>query len=316
MSKYLRPLTKEGGAADALKNDAAVYSPNPGMDIVTTKDTSIAGVHFFENDDPELIAERCLRINLSDLAAMGAEPVGYLLSLSLPITGIDVDSWVKKFATGLSSNQKFFRWDLWGGDTVSTPGPLSVSVTAIGEVKRGQYLSRSGANVGDGIYVSGALGDAAMALDVIQGNLNTDKDAFFKKRFYKPFPRLKLGKNLVGVASAALDISDGLMGDISHICNHSGVGAIIYCDKIPLSSAFVNILNENKQYHSLSWSGGDDYELLFTVPKENEKQLQNLPKCQYHDIVKIGEIIEGDNAILLDGIGNKIELEKQGFQHF
>lgn len=299
-----------------MKNDAAVYEPNSGKDIVITKDALVAGVHFFENDDPMLIAERALRTNLSDLAAMGAEPIGYLLSLALPNKNFEVEDWLSAFCSGLKHNQKLFKWSLWGGDTVATSGPITISVTAIGECEKGKHLNRSGAKVGDSIYVSGTLGDAALAVKVIKNNIDFDDKEFILNRYYRPLPRLKLGKSLINIASSALDISDGLIGDLSHICDHSGVGARLYQKKIPTSKAFSNLLETKPQYNYLSWAGGDDYELLFTVPPENEQNLALLAKCQYHGITKIGEITAEQRILLLDYQNVEINTSETGYRHF
>ena len=316
IEKYFTPLTGEYAPAFSLNNDAAVFTPNSNMDMVITKDALVADVHFFSTDDPALIAERALRTNLSDLAAMGAEPKGYFLSLALPNQGLDIEKWLSAFCIGLVNNQKLFKWSLWGGDTVSTSGPITISVTAIGETEKGKHLTRSNANIGDGIYVSGTLGDAAAAVKVIKENLQFEGRDFILNRFYKPFPRLKLGKSLVNLASSALDISDGLLGDLSHICKNSVVGARIYQSKIPISSAFSNLLETKPEYNNLSLTGGDDYELLFTVPPENEKSLANLPKCQYHDITKIGEVIAEQKIVLLDERQTEITTYKKGYRHF
>lgn len=281
-----------------------------------TKDALVADVHFFSGDDPENIAERCLRSNLSDLAAMGAEPLGYLLSIALPRSGLDLETWLESFTKGLAANQKLFRWFLWGGDTVSTTGPITISVTAIGEVESGKGLSRDGAKEGDGIYVTGTLGDAAIAVEILNNNLECDKKGHFLKRFYKPMPRLKLGKKLIGVASSAMDISDGLIGDLSHICKHSNVGAVIHQDKIPLSPAFSSVLKTKSNYSKYSWCGGDDYELLFTVPQVNESEILNMLQCQTHSITRIGEVTASQEIILCDENGNELDIGKLGYRHF
>ncbi|MDG1858338.1 MAG: thiamine-phosphate kinase, partial [Emcibacteraceae bacterium] len=248
MEKYFAPLTTSGAPGFSLKNDAAVLPSSPGKDLVFTKDALVADVHFFSDDAPQDIAERALRLNLSDLAAMGAEPLGYLLSIALPKTGLNIDQWLKEFTEGLATNQKKFRWNLWGGDTVSTSGPITISITAIGETAVGKHLTRNGAQVGDGIYVSGTLGDAAVAVEILKNGLECNGKEHFLNRFYKPMPRLKLGKALCDIASAALDVSDGLIGDLSHICKHSCVGAHVYKENIPLSDTFSNLLETKDQY--------------------------------------------------------------------
>jgi thiamine-monophosphate kinase len=316
IEKYFSPLTGNGAPAFSLKNDAAVFSPKSDTDLVFTKDALVADVHFFSNDDPELIAERALRCNLSDLAAMGAEPLGYLLSLALPNKDLYIEAWLLSFCKGLENNQKLFKWSLWGGDSVATNGPITISITAIGETKKASHLTRTGAKVGDGIYVSGTLGDAAAAIKIIENDLDVAGSDFILNRFYKPFPRLKLGKALVNIASSALDISDGLIGDLSHICKNSGVGAHINQPKIPISAAFGNLLETKPEYNHLSWTGGDDYELLFTVPPENEKSLLNIPNCQSHGITKIGEIIAEQRIVLLDERQAEIRIDNKGYRHF
>lgn len=247
---------------------------------------------------------------------MGAEPIGYLLSIALPKSGLDIDAWLKAFTTGLAANQKQFRWSLWGGDTVSTNGSITISVTAIGTVDHGNQLTRHGAKSGDGIYVSGTLGDAAIALKILENELHSDDKDFFLKRYYKPMPRLKLGKKLHGVASAAIDVSDGLIADLTHICRHSAVGAKIYQEKIPLSLAYSNLLETKKDYSHFSWSGGDDYELLFTVPRENEDTIVELLGCKHHSITKIGEITADKQVRLLDKNDDEINIDNKGFCHF
>jgi thiamine-monophosphate kinase len=316
IKKYFVPLTSAGAPSYSLNNDAAVFSPNPGKDLVVTKDALVADIHFFANDNPENIAQRALRSNLSDLAAMGAEPIGYLLSIALPKTGLDIDKWLKAFASGLADNQKNFRWSLWGGDTVSTTGPITISITAIGETNSGKHLVRDGARIGDGIYVSGTLGDAAVAVNILKDDLEWDDQKHFLKRYYEPMPRLKLGKQLVGIASSALDVSDGLIGDLSHICKLSGVGAEIYKNKIPLSKAFSNLLETNNDYSYLSWCGGDDYELLFTVPQEKEESFLTMFKCHKQVITRIGEITKSPNIVLNDELGNKVDVDQIGYRHF
>lgn len=316
IEKYFSPLTGKDSPAFSLKNDAAVFSPKSETDLVFTKDALVADVHFFSKDDPDLIAERALRTNLSDLAAMGAEPLGYLISLALPNKNFDIEKWLSAFCKGLENNQKLFRWSLWGGDSVSTSGKITISVTAIGETKKANHLTRTGAKVGDLIYVSGTLGDAAAAIKLIENDMEIIGREFILNRFYKPSPRLKLGKSLVNIANAALDISDGLFGDLTHICNNSGVGAVINQPKIPISTAFGNLLETKPEYDHLSWTGGDDYELLFTVPPENEKRLASLTNCQSHGITKIGEIIAEQKIFLLDERQTEIRINQKGYRHF
>lgn len=284
--------------------------------MVFTKDTLVAGIHFFENDDPNLIAQKALRVNLSDLASMGAEPKGYLLSLALPMSGFNLESWLELFVSGLKEDQNRYGLRLWGGDTVSTSGPITISVTAIGQVNHGINMSRSNAEVGDDIYVSGTLGDSAGGLIILQNDLDQQSYQYLINRYHLPKPRVKLGKRLTAVATSMMDISDGLMGDLAHICENSAVGAIIYNEKIPNSEAFGNLLATNDEYSHLAWSGGDDYELLFTSAPENDHILTSLSDELDVQITKIGEVVSGQRVILLNGDGSEVADTEKGFSHF
>ena len=276
----------------------------------------MAGIHFFESDDPKLVVQKALRVNLSDLAAMAAEPLGYLLGLSLPPAPFDCETWLDAFACGLKINQQEYNWMLWGGDTVSTSGPVTISITAIGETDKGKSLSRSGAKVGDDIYVSGTLGDGAGGLMVLRNNLDSEKYSHLVSRYHLPEPRLKLGKCLSGLATSAMDISDGLMGDISHICENSAVGAKLFIKKIPISSSLSNFLETKQAYSHLVWSGGDDYELLFTVAQKERKIIAGLSLELGIKLTNIGEITAGNEAVLLNDAGSKINTDKSGYCHF
>jgi len=298
-----------------------VFSPVPGEDLVFTKDTLVAGVHFFQDDSPELIAQKAQRVNLSDLAAMGAKPEGYLLSLALPKSGLNVDKWVSGFAGGLLKGQNDYGWQIWGGDTVSTTGPITISITAIGSVKRGEFLSRSGANPGDQIYVSGEIGDAACGLKILNMGIDQESNRYLIGRYHLPVPRIKLGKSLVGIATSAMDISDGLMADIGHICEESNVGAVINYHQIPTSKALINFLKSNhletnEDYSYLVWNGGDDYELLFTISKEKEDDVKKISKELGVGLTKIGEITADCKAILVDDDNHEINIKDHGFSHF
>lgn len=276
----------------------------------------VGGKHFFEHDDPYLIAQKALRVNLSDLASMGAEPLGYLLGIALPDKNFDQDHWLSSFAEGLKDDQDKYRLKLWGGDTVSTTGPITVSVTAIGQTGSTVNLSRSGAKTGDDIYVSGTLGDAAAGLVVLKEKMDPTKFEYLIKRYHLPEPRIRLGQALSEIATSMMDISDGLLGDISHICRHSKVGAEIETKKIPVSFALGNLLATKADYSSLIWSGGDDYELLFTTSPDNDQVIEKLSEQLAIKLTKIGKITKSQNVILLDDEGTEIKYEKRGFSHF
>ncbi len=316
IDKYFKPLATKGAPSFSLTNDAAVYSPVPGKDLVFTNDTLVSNIHFFENDNPYFVAQKSLRVNLSDLAAMGAEPRGYLLSLSLPKKEFEREKWLELFSDGLRNDQEKYQCFLWGGDTVSTDGPLTVSITAIGDLERGKFASRSSAAPGDDIYVSGVLGDAAVGLELLKNNIECDDEQYFKGKYYLPEPRLELGVKLIPSVSSMMDISDGLMGDIAHICDHSRVGAKIFEEKIPISAAFSNLLETKSEYNHLKWSGGDDYELLFTASTENKKLITDLSEALALKVTKIGEIIEGSEAVLIGGDGSRLDYKDTGFRHF
>ena len=321
IKKYFKPLSSRGAPAFSLSNDGAVFSPAPGEDLVFTKDTLVAGGHFFSDDSPELIAQKAQRVNLSDLAAMGAKPEGYLLSLALPKSGLNIDEWVSEFAGGLLKGQNDFSWQIWGGDTVSTTGPITISVTAIGSVKRGEFLSRSGAKPGDQIYVSGEVGDAACGLKVLEMGIDQENYTYLIDRYHLPVPRIELGKSLVGIATSAMDISDGLMTDIGHICEESKVGAVINYYQIPTSTALINFmkgnhLETNEDYSHLIWNGGDDYELLFTISKEKEDVVKKISKELGVGLTKVGEITADCKTILVGNDDHKINIKGHGFSHF
>ena len=315
ISQYFAPLAGEGQPAYGLTDDAAVLSPPDGKDLVFTKDALVGDVHFFSHDPADLIAQKALRVNLSDLAGMGAEPVGYLLALALPKEMPDRDLWVETFASGLEKDQQEFDVLLMGGDTVSTTGPLTVTVTAIGAVKRGKALRRNGAQIGDDIYVSGTLGDSALGLKCLTGDI-IPADKALIQNYHLPIPRMELGKRLHNVASAVMDISDGLAGDISHICRLSEVGAQISIDLIPISSAAGNILESFSQYKSLIWTGGDDYELLFTAPPKMANEVRQLSSELGLALTKIGQITERQGIIFVDSDGQELNQDNQGFRHF
>ena len=238
IERFFRPLSRAAPGAFALRNDGALLTPPTGASLVVTKDLMVAGVHFPEGEEPSIIARRLLRVNLSDLAAMGATATSYALGLALPE---DVaDAWVAAFAAGLAQDQEAFGVALIGGDTVATGGPAVLSLTAFGTVAGDACLARSGAGEGDDFYVSGTVGDATLGLRAVRGELAAlaaSDRAALAERFRLPEPRLALGTALVGLATCAIDISDGLVADLGHICEESGVAARMSTDAVPLSAA-------------------------------------------------------------------------------
>ncbi|PCI50495.1 MAG: thiamine-phosphate kinase [Alphaproteobacteria bacterium] len=315
ISRYFAPLTVRGGAALDLTDDAAVLTPPAGRDMVFTKDILVADIHFFADDPAEAVARKALRVNLSDLAAMGAVPLGYLLALALPKNMENREKWVAGFSAGLKNDQNIFGWSLFGGDTVSTAGPLMVSVTAIGTVAPGEALRRNGATAGDDIYVSGTLGDAALGLKCLTGDI-TPKNQNLVDRYLLPCPRLELGQKLAGIATAVMDISDGLAGDIGHICGLSGLGAEIEAELIPLSGAAGKVLESFPLYKDLIWTGGDDYELLFTAPAHMADDIKELAKKLDLPLTRIGRMTQEAFIVIQDKNGSNLLHGEQGFRHF
>jgi thiamine-monophosphate kinase len=312
IAAQLRPLAAGTAGALDLEDDAALLDPPPGMSLVVTKDAMVAGVHFLEDDPPAQIAQKLLRVNLSDLAAMGAAPVGYLLALARP--KILTDDWLAGFCRGLAEDQRAFGIGLLGGDTVSTPGPLTLSLTALGQVPKGQALRRRGARPGDDIFVSGTLGDGALGLLVLRGKLDPPAEgrAFLIERYRLPRPRLALGQALRGLANAALDISDGLLADLGHILETSGVGAELLADQLPLSAAARDLPGAR----DAALAGGDDYELLFTVPAERSAEIPALARSLDLPLTRIGQVKAGNELRVVDATGREIRSPRTGWQHF
>ena len=224
IARFFSPLVEGQSDALGLTDDAALVTPPAGTAMAVTADALVAGVHFLPDDPADLVARKALRVNISDLAAMGAEPYGYTITLALPRDIADVEAWIEQFARGQAIDHAEFAIRLLGGDSVSTPGPLSVSVTAFGWVAAGKAVTRGGANPGDDIYVSGSIGDSALGLAVLQGeafDLTTAERTMLTERYLLPPPRPELGLRLRDIASAGLDVSDGLLQDLGHICKVS-----------------------------------------------------------------------------------------------
>jgi thiamine-monophosphate kinase len=300
-------------AALGLKDDAACLTPSPGEDLVVTADALVEGVHFLKTDPPSSIAQKALRVNLSDLAAKGAEPVGYLLTLSLA-SWID-EAWLRAFARGLEEDQQEFGIALLGGDTTATPGPLTISITAMGRVPTGTMLTRGGARPGDLVFVSGTIGDAGGGLEILQGKL-TSNDAFLVGRYHVPTPRLALGRALRGSASASLDVSDGLFADLGHIAEVSGVELVVRLDRIPLSANLSALRGASSEAVLRAASAGDDYEIAFTAPPALRGRVQDAAAASGVPVTEIGEVRAGLGVTVLDRDGNRVAVGKAGFTHF
>ena len=321
IARYFAPLAVHEPGAFGLTDDAAVLALAPGERLVVTTDAMVAGVHFPADDPPDLIARKLLRVNLSDLAAMGARPRGYTLVTAFARgTGED---WIAAFAAGLAADQAAFGIDLVGGDTVATDGPAMFSLTALGTVDGDAALRRAGALPGDDIYVSGTIGDAMLGLAVVQGRLavgDAADRAWLVERFRLPTPRLVLGQGLVGVASAAADVSDGLVADLGHICETSGCSATVDLAAVPMSPAAGRAVTDRQGLRHSLLTGGDDYELVVAAPAGAHDRLADIAHragCPLTRIDSFGAAGEGGPSVtVLDEQGDRIDLGHGGYQHF
>lgn len=322
IARYFTPLAKGFPGAFGLLDDAAVIAPPPGHELVAKTDAIVGGVHFLDDDPPDLIARKALRVNLSDLAAKGAVPRAYMLDIMLPKTV--TEEWIAAFARGLADDQHEYGVHLIGGDTDSTPGPVSIAIMAFGDVAAGRMLRRSGACAGDTVFVTGTIGDAALGLMVLHGelkNLETKTAEVLVDRYRLPRPRVRLGPRLIGTANAALDISDGLLADLGHLCEASELAAVIEAGRVPLSTAARAVLATHSGQITTVLTGGDDYEILFTAPPEAVNELAELSRTLDVPITAIGRMqspsVGKRNLItVLDESGKPLIFDRRGWTHF
>jgi thiamine-monophosphate kinase len=303
--------------AFGLKDDAATLPRRAGQDIVVTTDAIVSGVHFLEADAPDTIAKKALRVNLSDLAAKGAAPAGYLMALSLP-PGIEM-KWLRLFARGLADDQKLFGVSLFGGDTTSAPDTLTVVITAFGHVPRGQMIRRSGAKAGDLVFVTGSIGDGGGGLAVEQGDgkwLARSMRDHLLHRFRVPQPRTKIGPLLRGVASAALDVSDGLIADLGHIAETSKVRIVVDAAAVPRSGALHALWGDGNDAVVRALTSGDDYEIAFSAPPRAEKKIMAAAAKSGVTVSRIGHVEKGEGVILRDVRGKRLAVPVAGWTHF
>jgi thiamine-monophosphate kinase len=319
IEKFFKPLAAGFPGALDLGDDAAVLSISGLQGLVISNDAVVAGVHFKPDDPADLVARKALRTNLSDMAAMGATPWVYTLTLALGAGDPDtMDEWVGGLAAGLAFDQKLYGIHLIGGDSVSTPGPTMLSITIIGRRACQGFLARSGACVGDDIYVSGTIGDAALGLKVLNGDIALDDGdlaAALVDRYHLPRPRVQLGEALVGCASAAMDVSDGLVQDLSHICAASGVSGVIVSSEVPLSTPARSLLTGDWVVLEDILNGGDDYELLFTAPKSARGEVLTRAAAAGTEISRIGQIEAGGGVTVRDRDGRLVPLGRVGYRH-
>jgi thiamine-monophosphate kinase len=319
IARYFKPLATDPGAFGLL-DDAAILQAQ-GEDIVVTTDAIVEGVHFLPDDPPDTIARKALRVNLSDLAAKGAMPAGFVLTLALRSAD---DAWLTAFARGLGSDAGLFGCPLLGGDTVSTPGPLMISITAFGRVPAGRMVHRSGAKPGDRVVVTGTIGDAALGLAILKGGAvaavlaeDAAATATLVGRYRVPQPRNALAKAVRDHAGAAMDVSDGLAGDLAKLCAASGVSAVIDAPSIPLSAAAAALCAHGTVDIEKLISGGDDYEILCALPENRFEAFAQEAGLAGVAVTSIGTVIAGVSAPrFLDAQGREIPLKRLSYSHF
>ena len=316
IARYFAPLATHPGAL-GLSDDAAFIKPPPGCEQVLKADAIVGGVHFFNDDPAQAIASKALRVNLSDLAAKGATPLGFLVSLALPK---DIDeAWLKSFADGLREDAATYKCPLFGGDTVRTPGPVMVSVSMFGSVPEGMMVRRAGAKPGDKVFVTGTIGDAALGVKLRQGAAWPLPDAqreHLLSRYLLPRPRSALTEAVRHYASASMDVSDGLVGDFAKLCRVSGVAADIDVARVPLSDAGRAVLAADQKARETALTGGDDYEILCTVPPAKVDRFRVAAMAAKVAVSEIGTIGEGDGVRFLGADGAPLAFAHGAFSHF
>ncbi len=316
IARYFAPLA--GPAGLGLRDDAALLKPPPGDDLVLTTDALVAGVHFFADDPPDAIARKALRVNLSDLAAKGARPLGFLLALALP--GDWREDWLKAFAAGLASDAKAYDCPLAGGDTVATPGPLTLSIAAFGAVPSGRMALRSGVRPRDRIYVTGTIGDAAIGLRIRAGKgpgLPQAERDFLLGRYLNPEPRLALAKAMSTHAHGGMDVSDGFVGDLTKMLAASGVSARVPIYRLPLSQPARAAIAANPDLFVVAATGGDDYELLASVAPEAATAFEAEAAAAGVPVTVVGEAVEGYGPPRFIGPdGGPVTFARGSYSHF
>ena len=317
IARFFAPMAGQGGLG--LRDDAALVAIRADEDLVVTADALATGVHFFAEDAPASIARKALRVNLSDLAAKGTEPAGFLLSLALPRDWRE--EWLTEFANALAEDARRFACPLLGGDTIRSPGALFISITALGTVPRGRMVPRTGARAGDRIYVSGTIGDASAGLLLRKQAWEKPLDAsardFLIDRYLHPQPRLALAPSLRAHASAAMDISDGLVGDLTKMLRVSGVSARIELPRIPFSEAARAVLATDPNLRERLLTGGDDYEILCAVPAHSADSFEGQTGAAGVPLTRIGDVTEGSGPpVFRDCEGRPVSFARGSFSHF
>jgi thiamine-monophosphate kinase len=319
IARYFRPLAKHPGAF-GLVDDAAVIAPPPGCDVVLTTDGVIVGVHVFADDRPEHVARKALRMNLSDLAAKGATPLGFLLSLALPAA--TDEAWLAGFAAGLGEDAARYGCPLLGGDTDRTPGPAAATIAAFGAVPHGKMVRRSTAKAGDLVIVTGSIGDAALGV-LLRRDQNLAKrwrlseamSAHLKERYLLPEPRNALAAAVLANASAAIDVSDGLAGDLAKLCRASGVAAEVDVARVPFSDAVRAAIAADAAALETALSGGDDYEIVLTLEPDKLPALRAAARAAGVAVAEIGRVGAGEGARFVHG-GKALSFARPSYSHF
>ncbi|KLK94856.1 thiamine-monophosphate kinase [Microvirga vignae] len=317
IARFFAPLAGEG--AFGLKDDVACVSPKPGHDLLLTTDALVETVHFLPEDLPASIARKALGVNVSDLAAKGADPAGFLLSLALPETW--TEEWLAAFAAGLGEAARDFACPLLGGDTVKARGALTLCVTAIGEVPTGRMVRRTTAQVGDVICVTGTIGDAALGLKLRKApawaeSLSPGERAHLADRYLHPQPRHHLARALRTHAHAAMDVSDGLAGDLAKMVRVNGVSAVVEADTVPLSPGVQKAIKVDPGLYDLAVTGGDDYEILCTVPEKKLDSFMKEADSVGVMLSAIGRIVQGHEIPVFRMRGSERRYDAGSFSHF
>ena len=314
IDRYFKQAATQGRAVLGIGDDCALWRPTPGQDLAVSCDMLVQGRHFLPDADPRRLGHKALAVNLSDLAACGATPRAFLLAMALPAAN---ETWLAAFSAGMLALAQAHDCELIGGDTTS--GPLNLSITVMGEVPTGQALLRSTAQVGDDIYVSGHLGDARLALEAFRGHLSLPESLFARcrERMERPLPRVALGMALRGIASAAADISDGLLGDMGHILRQSGVGAQLHVDACENLLACRHEIDLPASWRrTCTLSGGDDYELVFTAPPSRRSAVEQAAQISQTPVTRIGTITQAPGVELLDAQSQRVTTRFASFDHF
>lgn len=317
IARFFAPLASNEPGAFGLKDDAAIIKPANGHELVVTTDAIVEGVHFLKDDPPGTIAQKALRVNLSDLAAKGATPRAYLLTAVLP-PRID-EAWLKAFASGLKRDQAQFGITLIGGDTVSTPGPLTLNIVVLGEVPDGKMIRRAGAKAGDDVWVTGTIGDAALGLRLLRGEdiaVAPRERGQLIARYRVPEPRVTVGLGLRGLSHACLDVSDGLAADLAHIADTSGLRIEIDLEAVPHSRAAAAAVAAKAASPTDLLTAGDDYELAFTAPVSARARIEGIAAKTKVKLTKIGRAAKGQGLTVQGSDGEPLALGTLGFTHF